>query len=58
MAMATETVTLQRVVTNEDGEQVLDSDGNPVLEDYTQVVPVMETVANPNIATAWPDLVE
>ena len=54
----TETVTLQRVVTNEDGEQVLDSDGNPVLEDYTQVVPVMETVANPNIATAWPDPVE
>ena len=25
------------------------------MEDYTQVVPVMETVANPNIATAWPD---
>jgi hypothetical protein len=54
----TETVTLQRVVTNEDGEQVSDSDGNPVLEDYTQVVPVMETVANPNIATAWPDTIE
>tara|TARA_R100000406_G_scaffold34141_1_gene22490 strand:- start:274 stop:975 length:702 start_codon:yes stop_codon:yes gene_type:complete len=54
----TETVTLQRVVTNEDGEQVLDSDGNPVMEDYTQVVPVMERVANPNIATAWPDPVE
>ena len=54
----TETVTLQRVVTNEDGEEVLGDDGNPVLEDYTQVVPVMETVANPNIATAWPDPVE
>ena len=54
----TETVTLQRVVTNEDGEEVSDDDGNPVMEDYTQVVPVMETVANPNIATAWPDTIE
>jgi len=51
----TETVTLQRQKTDEDGKGVVDSDGKAVLEDYTEEQPVMETVTNPKLATAWPD---
>ena len=54
----TETVTLQRVQTDSEGFNVVDENGEDVLEDYTVEQPVMETVANPNIATAWPDPVE
>jgi hypothetical protein len=54
----TETVTLQRQQTDADGNGVVDDNGEAVMEDYTQERPVMETVANPNIATAWPDPVE
>ena len=34
-------------------QQQTDADGNGVVDSYGS--PVMETVANPNIATAWPD---
>ena len=34
-------------------QQQTDDDGNGVVDSYGS--PVMETVANPNIATAWPD---
>ena len=34
-------------------QQQTDADGNGVVDDYGNAV--METVANPNIATAWPD---
>jgi hypothetical protein len=54
----TKTVTLQRVQTDSEGFNVIDENGEDVLEDYTVEQPVMETVANPNIATAWPDPVE
>ena len=54
----TETVTLQRVQTDSEGSSVVDENGEYVMEDYTVEQPVMETVANPNIATAWPDPVE
>ena len=37
-------------------QQQTDSDGNGVVDDDGNAV--METVANPNIATAWPDPVE
>ena len=37
--------TIQQQQTDSEGNGVVDDDGNPV----------METVANPNIATAWPD---
>ena len=40
--------TITRQQTDDDGNGVVDDDGNAV----------METVANPNIATAWPDPVE
>ena len=40
--------TITRQQTDSDGNGVVDDDGNAV----------METVANPNIATAWPDPVE
>ena len=40
--------TITRQQTDDDGNGVVDDDGNQV----------METVANPNIATAWPDPVE
>ena len=40
--------TIQRQQTDDDGNGVVDDDGNQV----------METVANPNIATAWPDTIE
>ena len=40
--------TITRQQTDDDGNGVVDSYGNPV----------METVANPNLATAWPDPVE
>ena len=36
--------------------QQTDSEGNGVVDDDDN--PVMETVANPNIATAWPDTIE
>ena len=51
----TETVTLQRQQTDDEGNGVVDDNGEAVMEDYTEERPVMETVANPNIATAWPD---
>ena len=54
----TETITLQRQQTDDDGNVVVDGSGEPVMESYTEEQPVMETVANPNIATAWPDPVE
>ena len=54
----TETITLQRQQTDDDGNVVVDGNGEPVMEDYTEEQPVMETVANPNLATAWPDPVE
>ncbi len=50
----TETVTLQRQQTDDEGNGVVDDNGEAVMEDYTEERPVMETVANPNIATAWP----
>ena len=37
-------------------QQQTDSDGNGVVDENDN--PVMETVANPNIATAWPDTIE
>ena len=40
--------TIHQQQTDDDGNGVVDDDGNAV----------METVANPNIATAWPDPVE
>ena len=40
--------TITRQQTDDDGNGVVDDDGNAV----------METVANPNIATAWPDTIE
>ncbi len=40
--------TIQQQQTDDDGNGVVDENGNPV----------MITVANPNIATAWPDSVE
>jgi hypothetical protein len=40
--------TIERQQTDSEGNGVVDDDGNAV----------METVANPNIATAWPDPVE
>ena len=54
----TETVTFQRQQVNSEGLGVVDDNGEPVMEDVTEERPVMETVANPNIATAWPDPVE
>ena len=54
----TETVTVQRQQRGADGEGVVDDNGQAVMEDYTEERPVMETVANPNVATAWPDPVE
>ena len=51
----TETVTLQRQQTDDEGNGVVDDNGEAVMEDYTEERPVMETVANPNIATAWPN---
>ena len=55
--LVTETVTLQRQQTDDDGNGIVDDDGNPVMEDYTEERPVMETVANPAIATAWPEAI-
>ena len=40
--------TIEQQQTDEDGNGVVDENDNPV----------METVANPNIATAWPDAIE
>jgi|TARA_Y100000052_G_C2911633_1_gene62818 hypothetical protein len=40
--------TIERQQTDSEGNGVVDDDGNAV----------METVANPNIATAWPDTIE
>ena len=37
-------------------QQQTDDDGNGVVDENDN--PVMETVANPNIATAWPDAIE
>tara|TARA_Y100000592_G_scaffold83395_1_gene133181 strand:- start:327 stop:908 length:582 start_codon:yes stop_codon:yes gene_type:complete len=37
-------------------QQQTDDDGNGVVDENDN--PVMETVANPNIATAWPDTIE
>lgn len=37
-------------------QQQTDDDGNGVVDQFDN--PVMETVANPNIATAWPDAIE
>ena len=54
----TETITLQRQQTDDDGNVVVDGNGEPVMESYTEEQPVMETVANPNLVTAWPDPVE
>ena len=54
----TETVTRQRQQLDAEGQGVLDENGQPVMEDVTEERPVMETVANPNIATAWPDTIE
>ena len=54
----TETVTFQRQQVNAEGLGVVDENGNAVMEDVTEEQAVMETVANPNIATAWPDPVE
>ena len=54
----TETVTFQQQQMDADGNGVVDENGEAVLEDVTEERPVMETVANPNIATAWPDPVE
>ena len=54
----TETVTFQRQQVDSEGLGVVDENGKAVMEDVTEERSVMETVANPNIATAWPDLVE
>ena len=54
----TETVTFQQQQMDADGNGVVDDNGEAVMEDVTEERPVMETVANPNIATAWPDPVE
>ena len=54
----TETVTVQRQQVDAEGLGVVDENGKAVMEDVTEERPVMETVANPNIATAWPDPVE
>ena len=54
----TETVTFQQQQMDADGNGVVDDNGKAVMEDVTEERPVMETVANPNIATAWPDPVE
>ena len=54
----TETITVQRQQVDSEGEGVVDENGQAVLEDQTEEQPVMETVANPNLATAWPDPVE
>jgi hypothetical protein len=54
----TETVTFQQQQMDADGKGVVDDNGEAVMEDVTEERPVMETVANPNIATAWPDPVE
>ena len=54
----TETVTFQQQQMDADGNGVVDDDGQAVMEDVTEERPVMETVVNPNIATAWPDPVE
>ena len=54
----TETVTVQRQQVDAEGLGVVDESGNAVMEDVTEEQAVMETVANPNIATAWPDPVE
>ena len=51
----TQTVTVQRQQVDAQGEGVVDENGQAVLEDQTEEQPVMETVANPNLATAWPD---
>ena len=40
--------TIHQQQTDDNGNGVVDDDGNAV----------METVANPNIATAWPDTIE
>ncbi len=50
----TETVTYEDQKKDEDGKGVVDADGEAVMEEKTREDPVMETVANPNIATAWP----
>ena len=54
----TQTVTVQRQQVDAQGNGVVDENGQAVLEDQTEEQPVMETVANPNLATAWPDPVE
>jgi hypothetical protein len=54
----TKTVTVQRQQVDADGLGVVDENGEAVMEDVTEERPVMETVVNPNIATAWPDPVE
>ena len=54
----TQTVTVQRQQVDSEGQGVVDENGQAVLEDQTEEQPVMETVANPNLATAWPDPVE
>ena len=50
----TESVTYQIQKVDEEGKGVVDADGKAVMEDVTEDRPVMETVANPAIATAWP----
>jgi len=50
----TESVTYQDQKVDEEGEGVVDADGKAVMEEKTREDPVMETVANPAIATAWP----
>jgi len=50
--------TIQQQKQDESGNPVVDEEGNPVMEDLTNPVagdPIMETVANPALATAWPD---
>jgi hypothetical protein len=54
----TETVTFQRQQVDSEGLGVVDENGKAVMEDVTEERSVMETVANPSIATAWPDPVE
>jgi len=50
----TETVTYEDQKEDEEGEGVVDADGKAVMEEKTEERPVMEAVANPAIATAWP----
>ena len=50
----TETVTYEDQKEDADGKGVVDADGKAVMEEKTREDPVMETVANPAIATAWP----